>query len=188
MKARAACTFSNIVRHDSTRSNLRPARPADRAALRAIHEAAFGQRGEADLVEALTDGGHVVVSLVATIDDDPVGHIVFSELPLRVANADRTVRGAALAPVAILPALQRRGLGGALIEAGLVACREAGVQAVIVLGHQEYYPRFGFSAALAMRVRAPWSGPSFMALELVPNALAERELTAHYAPPFLAFE
>lgn len=173
---------------DRDRPTLRPARREDRAAIRSIHEAAFGQRGEADLALALHDGGHVVASIVATIGDDPVGHIVFSELALRVANSSRTVRGAALAPVAILPELQRRGLGGALIEAGLSACREAGVQAAIVLGHREYYPRFGFSSELALRVRAPWSGPSFMALELVPNALAEGEFDAQYAPPFLAFE
>lgn len=126
--------------------------------------------------------------MVATVGDDPVGHIVFSELPLRVANLQRTIRGVALAPVAILPALQRRGLGGTLIEAGLAACRDAGAQAAVVLGHESYYPRFGFSAALALKIRAPWSGPSFMALELVPNALAESQITAEYAPPFLAFE
>jgi len=167
---------------------VRAASPADRAAIRRIHEAAFGRRGEADLVEALIDGGHVVSSLVATIGDEPVGHILFTDLPLHVAESDRQLRGVALAPLAILPDLQRRGLGGALIQAGLDACRQSGAQVAVVLGHAEYYPRFGFSAPLALSIRAPWSGPSFMALELTAGALTGVEVTAVYAPPFFSFE
>jgi putative acetyltransferase len=172
----------------SHRPRIRAASLSDRAAVRRIHEAAFGRRGEADLVEALEDGGHVVASLLATIGDEPVGHVLFTELPLQVAGSDRQVRGVALAPVAILPDVQRRGLGGALIAAGLDACRQAGAQAAVVLGHAAYYPRFGFSAQLARSIRAPWSGPSFMALELTAGALADVEVTAIYAPPFFSLE
>ena len=85
--------------------------------------------------------------------------------------------------VAVKPGRQRDGVGIALIEAGLEACRAKGVDAVIVLGHADYYPRFGFSAELARQVRAPFSGPSFMALELTPGVLST-ERTVRYAPAF----
>lgn len=83
-----------------------------------------------------------------------------------------TLRAAALAPVSVLPAFQKRGLGGALIRAGNARCVELGCVAIIVLGHAEYYPRFGFSPALAESLQAPFSGPHFMALEIEPGALA----------------
>ena len=66
---------------------------------------------------------------------------------------------------------QRRGIGSALVRAGLDAVREAGYRAVIVLGHPEYYPRFGFSPELAEKLASAFSGNAFMALELVPGAL-----------------
>ena len=100
-----------------------------------------------------------------------VGHILFSHLPIVAASG--VIAGAALAPVAVLPPFQRQGIGSALIHAGLRDCAELGSEAVVVLGHPAYYPRFGFSATLAQRLAAPFSGPAFMALELVPLALSD---------------
>lgn len=164
---------------------IRPARPDDSASLRHIHCAAFGRPAEAELVVALQAEGYVVVSLVATLGDEPVAHILFTELPLRRAEGLGVVRGLALAPVAVRPDVQRQGLGAALIMAGLEHSRAAGAAAVVVLGHPEYYPRFGFRAELARTISAPWSGRSFMALELVADALAGSPLRAEYAAPFL---
>ena len=81
------------------------------------------------------------------------------------------IAAAALAPVSVLPALQRQGIGSALIRAGNARCAEIGCAAIIVLGHQDYYPKFGFSAATAESLEAPFSGPHFMALELRPGVL-----------------
>ena len=154
----------------SARVSVRVETPADFAAVRIVNRKAFGQADEADLVERLRDDGEVVASLVAEVDNAVVGHILFSRLPI-VASA-REIAGAALAPVAVLPRFQRLGVGSALVRSGLRRCAESGCEAVVVLGHPAYYPRFGFSAALAERLDAPFSGAAFMALELVPGALA----------------
>jgi putative acetyltransferase len=113
----------------------------------------------------------VLVELVAVAAREViVGHILFSHLPVHTSDG-AIVPAAALAPMAVLPAYQRSGVGSALVRAGLQACADGGAQAVIVLGHPEYYPRFGFSAEAARGLRAPFSGPAFMALELAPGAL-----------------
>ena len=135
------------------------------------------------LVDALRAGGHARLSLVAEIDGDVVGHVLFSDLPILTDRG--VVPALALAPVAVRPDQQRRGIGSALIRAGLAAARAAGHRIVVVLGHAEYYPRFGFSAKLAEPLSSPFSGrDSWMALELVPGALDGVEGAVQYAPPF----
>jgi putative acetyltransferase len=94
------------------------------------------------------------------------------------------IPAAALAPLAVAPARQRRGIGSALVRRGLDVCRERGRAAVIVLGHPSYYPRFGFSAALARGFRAPYAGEAFMALELTPGALAAGAGDVRYPKAF----
>lgn len=89
-----------------------------------------------------------------------------------------------LAPIAVLPSHQRKGIGSWLVREGLRACREAGHRIVIVLGHPEFYPRFGFSAKRAEPLRSPYSGPAFMAVELLPDALQGIEGEIRYPPPF----
>src|ERR1700690_1533670 len=86
----------------------------DRLAIRTIHEAAFGRRHEADLVEALRAAGVVLVSLVAGIDTRIVGHILFSRMSIETASG--SVRAAALAPMAVFPGYRRRGVGARLIR------------------------------------------------------------------------
>jgi putative acetyltransferase len=110
-----------------------------------------------------------------------VGHVLFSRLPIEQVGG--VVEGAALAPVAVRPEWQRQGIGSALIRHGLAVCRERGIAAIVVLGHPEYYPRFGFSADLAQNLIAPFSGPAFMALELRPGALSGGG-TVRYAAAF----
>jgi putative acetyltransferase len=156
----------------------------DRDAVRAINLAAFGGAAEADLVENLHADDEVIVSLVAEAHLKVVGHIMFSKLP--IATTDRVLAAAALAPLAVMPAWQRRGIGAQLVRAGLACCREHGVAAVIVLGDPRYYQRFGFSPHPARNLQTPWSGPNLMAIELTPGALGEGHGVAHYATAFAA--
>jgi putative acetyltransferase len=151
-------------------TTIREELPEDRAAIRAVNDLAFGTPEEAVLVDRLRADGLVLASLVACEDGAVDGHILFSALAIETAG--RTIRGAALAPMAVRPERQRRGIGSALVRRGLEACRARGVEAVVVLGHPSYYPRFGFSADTARRLEAPFSGPAFMALELALGVLA----------------
>lgn len=148
---------------------VRPEGQADLGAIHTVNREAFGSVDEADLVDALRANGDAAVSLVAETDAGVVGHILFSHLPIRAPRRD--IAAVALAPMSVLPQWQRRGVGSALVRTGLDRCRDGGFEAVVVLGHPTYYPRFGFSPRLATLLQAPFSGPAFMALELVPGAL-----------------
>lgn len=157
---------------------IRPVGAGDEAAIGAVVEAAFGQPDEADLVARLRADGDVVVELVAEEVGEIVGHVLFSRL-----TTDNGAVFAALAPLSVKPERQRDGLGLALMETGHALCTMAGVAAVFVLGHPAYYPRAGYSADAARAIEAPFSGPSFMALELTPGALVE-PVAVTYAPAF----
>jgi putative acetyltransferase len=137
--------------------------------IRDVNEAAFGGAEEADLVESLRAEGVVLLSLVAECDHHIVGHILFSRMS--ILRAGGAIPAVALAPVAVLPEYQRQGIGGKLIRSGLEALRDTGERIVIVVGHPEYYPRFGFSALRARPLESPFPPEAFMALELSPSAL-----------------
>ena len=141
---------------------IRPARPGDRAALHTVYAAAFGQTAEALLVERLQEDGDLLLSLVA-FTDEPVGHIAFSHLTMPEIP---TVRACALAPLAVDPAWQKKGLGSALVDEGLRDLKEAGLDLVVVLGEPTYYRRFGFTAQAAKPLRTPYDGPYLQALAL----------------------
>ena len=149
---------------------VRPETRADIAAIHTVNGQAFEQPDEADLVDLLRESDDVVASLVAATPKGVIGHILFSRLPIQCA--DHAVAAAALAPVAVRPEWQRLGVGSALIRTGLAHCQASGIEAVVVLGHPDYYPRFGFSAGFAEDLDAPFSGPAFMALELKPGVLS----------------
>jgi putative acetyltransferase len=157
---------------------IRPACAGDHDAIRAVVTAAFGQPDEAALVDALRADGDALVELVVEEDDAVVGHVLFSPLA-----TDTGARFAALAPLSVAPDHQRDGLGTMLMQVGHELCRAAGVEALIVLGHPDYYPRVGYSAAAAKTVTAPFAGPSFMALALRPGAL-DAPVTVTYAKAF----
>jgi putative acetyltransferase len=157
--------------------------PDDLDAIRAVNRLAFGQEDEAALVDALRGGGYVRASLVAEVESHVVGHVLFSALPI-ITEAG-VVPALALAPMAVQPEFQRLGVGSELVRRGLDVCRERGHKIVVVLGHPRFYPRFGFTTALAARLSSPFSGKdSFMALALVPGALDGVEGRVEYPPPF----
>lgn len=162
---------------------IRAATPEDADAIREVVRHAFGRGDETVLVARLRHERAVVLELLAERDGAAAGHVLFSAAP--IADGEHRVAAAALAPLAVLPERQRQGIGTALVEAGLKLCRARGIAAVLVLGDPEYYGRFGFSAEAARGLRAPFSGPAFQALELVPGALA-RGGAVRYADAFLA--
>lgn len=159
--------------------SVRPETTDDIASVRAVVTVAFGHDDEADLVDRLRIDGDAPIALVAEADGAIVGHILFS--PIIFSDG---ARAAALAPIAVLPSLQSQGIGSALIEHGVEACRTAGFDAVIVLGDPAYYSRFGFSADVTRNLDAPFSGDPFMGLELAPGSLAGSTATVRYARAF----
>jgi putative acetyltransferase len=165
--------------------SIRPEASSDHDAVRRVNRLAFGQEAEARLVDALRVGGYVRLSLVAEKDGQVVGHILFSDLPIIGKNS--MTPSLALAPMAVLPECQKQGIGSALVRHGLEICRQQGHRIVLVVGHPNYYPRFGFSSALASQLESPYAGEAFMALELVPGALAGVAGRVEYAPSFNEF-
>jgi len=163
-------------------ATIRAETAADCDAVREVNRLAFGQEAEGRLVDRLRADGYVRVSLVAELDGRVVGHILFSDLT--IITATEKIPAAALAPMAVIPDVQRKGIGSALVRTGLEACRMEGIRAVLVLGHLEFYPRFGFSAQLAQQIDSPYAGDHFMALELTPGALADVRGRVTYPPPF----
>jgi putative acetyltransferase len=155
----------------------------DFATIGALNRAAFGGNYEAVLIEKLRAAGLVITSLVAVEGNKTIGHILFSRLPIEVDG--RTVNAAALAPMAVKPNHQRHGVGTKLIEEGLARLREKPVEAVLVVGHKAYYPRFGFSPNETRKLTSPFQGMAqFMALELKSGALAGEKGTVNYPEPF----
>ena len=155
------------------------------AEIAGVVRTAFAQRygsgdGEVALIAALRTDGDVVVEMVALEEGEIIiGHVLFS----RMTAGPPACRIAALAPVAVRTARQNQGIGAALIRAGLAACRENGIDAVIVLGDPPYYGRFGFDAALAAHLASPYAGPHLQGLEFRAGVLRGVRSVAH-APAF----
>ena len=137
---------------------------AERTAIRAVNEAAFGGAYEADLVDQLRGSDYALISLVAELESRIVGHIMFSRMWIKTSSG--LLSAVALAPVAVLPGHQRKGIGGLLVQHGLELSRGRDEEIVIVVGHPNYYPRFGFSSAKAKSLGSPFPREAFMALEL----------------------
>lgn len=155
----------------------------DDDAIDEILRAAFKGDGEVKLVRTLRDDADMIAEFVTRDSETrPIAHIAFSALDVR--SGAQTLRAAALAPLSVFPEHQRSGVGDALTRHALSHLRDSGVELVVVLGHPAYYPRFGFSALLARMLDAPFGGPSFMALELVPKALGHTRWRVKYAPAF----
>ena len=163
---------------------IRAETPKDIAAIRHVLEMAFGQTGEARLVEALRQADALIMSLVAVEKKQIVGHIAFSALAIE--SQDTAMNAVALAPLAVLPAHQRRGVGSELVRSGIDHCRRAGYRVVLVLGEPAFYQRFGFMKASLHSIRCPFEVPdqAFMVAELFPGALAGHSGPVKYRPEF----
>lgn len=187
--------------------SIRHEQSADVDAVRAVHDAAFARPHEGRLVDALRARSEFDARLSLVAEDvheaaggdrpqagsapstvalgGIVGHVLFT--PMRIEGPGRGNYDAlALAPMAVVPARQRQGVGSALVRAGLEQCRALGHGVVIVLGHGAYYPRFGFAPARARGIESPFdvTDDVWMVVELIPHALDGVRGTVRYPEPF----
>ncbi|MFC2071801.1 GNAT family N-acetyltransferase [Chloroflexota bacterium] len=163
---------------------IRPETPENEAAIRHVNEEAFGDTEEAGLVEKLRSHQAIILSLVAIDGDRVVGHILFS--PVIVESESQSFYAVGLGPMAVLPLHQKRGVGSELVRTGLEECRRLGHEVVVVLGHPDYYPRFGFVPASTYGIRCEYDVPNevFMVLELREGSLMGHSGTVKYRPEF----
>ena len=152
-----------------------------------INTLAFGQENEAKLVDLLRDSDTFVpeLSLVAIIDNKIVGHILFTKIKI-ADDKQNEFDSLALAPMAVKPDIQKNGIGGQLIRAGLDKARELNFKSVIVLGHEHYYPKFGFVPTNKWNIKSPFDVPTnvFMGLELMEGGLKNVSGTVKYPKEF----
>ena len=179
------CHYHLIHKH---KMNLiiRPESEKDYSQIKNINDNAFGQENEGILIEKLRKNKNYVnaISLVAETNDKVVGHILF--FPIQIINNENSHESLALAPMAVLPAYQHKGIGSELVDSGLELARTRGYKSVIVLGHRDYYPKFGFEMAKNWNIKAPFEVPNenFMAIELVENGLNYVSGTVKYPDEF----
>jgi putative acetyltransferase len=163
---------------------IRPEEAGDIAAIREVNRRAFGQDQEARIVDALRSNGAAQLSLVAIKQDRVIGHIMYS--PLRIGG----LCGAALGPMAVAPEEQRQGIGTKLVKAGNDLLARSGCPCIVVVGHPDFYPRFGFTPARAHGIVCEWEVPddAFMLLVLDEATMAGVSGVAVYRPEFATTE
>lgn len=159
--------------------SLRSEKPGDEAAIRAVHAAAFPTPAEADLVDALRAAGAAAISEVALVDGAIVGHVLLSPL--------QDFPGVGLAPLAVVPGMQKRGIGAALVHRSLERARAAGASAVVLVGEPRYYARFGFRPARELGLRCKWPGTEEAFMLLPFDTLSTVGGLVSYHPAFDAF-
>lgn len=161
--------------------NIRFEQPGDIEKIRNVHLEAFETGTEANLVDSLRNTGVELISLVAEENAEVIGRILFSPVTM---DGDTKIMG--LAPMAVLPTCQRKGVGTQLINGGLKACEKAGYRAVVVLGHSDYYPRFGFVPSVNFGIKSEYDvlPEVFMVKELQKGALKGISGTVKYHQVF----
>lgn len=165
---------------------VRQETPRDYPTIYEVNCTAFNRRNEARLVDRLRTSDRFIpgLSLVATIEEKIVGHILFTKI--NIADDKILFESLALAPMAVIPQYQNKGVGSQLIRQGLTKAKELGHKSVMVLGHEDYYPKFGFQPANKWGIKAPFNIPTnaFMAIELINNALEGVNGTVIYSEEF----
>ncbi len=163
---------------------LREECPEDIEAIRAVHHHAFGRPHEGRIVDALRTHRGVLLSLVATVNDRIVAHLLYS--PVSIGTDPKIVMGAGLGPLAVLPAYQRQGIGAMLVSAGNQQLQARACPYIVVLGHPTYYPRFGFRPASGYGIRCAWDVPDevFMVLMMEPATMQGVAGVAQYRQEF----
>jgi putative acetyltransferase len=164
---------------------VRQEKEKDYGGIYEVNKLAFGQENESRLVERIRKGDSFIpeLSLVAEVGGRVVGHILFSEIKISGSLIFETLM---LAPIAVTPELQRQGIGTELMKRGMKLASELGYDSIIVVGHKEYYPRFGFKKASSWNIKFPFEVPdeAFMAIELVGGALEGKSGTIIYPDEF----
>jgi putative acetyltransferase len=165
---------------------IRPEMSEDYSSITEVNDLAFSHKNEGRLILALRKTREFVpeLSLVAVVGGRVVGHILF--YPIKIKTNDVNHTSLALAPMAVLPEYQKKGIGSQLVREGLKRAPKLGLKSVIVLGHAAYYPRFGFEPAGKWGIRPPFEVPEgvFMALELVKDGLKGIQGIVEYPPEF----
>ncbi|MBD7965866.1 GNAT family N-acetyltransferase [Fictibacillus norfolkensis] len=147
----------------------------------------FSDKKEHILVNRIRETGAFVPELSLVAENEKheiIGHVLLSKV--KIVNDKQFVESLALAPVSVVPVYQNKGIGSQLIKAALTSAKSLGYQSVIVLGHQDYYPKFGFKRASTWGIKAPFDVPDevFLALELTENSLAQVQGVVHYSEAF----
>ena len=160
---------------------IRSEQRGDEAGIRNVYLQAFDTDVEANLVDALRQAGIELISMVAEENGGLVGHILFS--PVTIDGYEGAM---GLAPMAVLPHWQNKGIGTQLVNEGLKACKAAGHNVAVVLGHPDYYPRFGFLPSVKFGINSEYEVPAevFMVKELQREALQGITGTVKYHQVF----
>jgi len=164
--------------------NIREEVASDIEKIWKVNSDAFETKAEANLVDALRNRGCPYLSLVAETENEVVGHILFT--PVELSGNENKLKIMGLAPMAVLSNYQNKGIGSALVQAGLEHCLSLGYDAVVVLGHPDYYPKFGFAASVKYGIKSEYEVPDevFMILELIPRSLKNHEGVIKYHEAF----
>ena len=164
--------------------NIREEQASDINKIWTINSEAFDTAAEANLVNALRSSGCAYISLVAETEKKVVGHILFTPVELTGSKDKLKIMG--LAPMAVLSQYQNKGIGSKLVKAGLKQCKSLGYDAVVVLGHADYYPKFGFVPSVRYGIKSEYQVPDevFMIVELVPESLKNHSGVIKYHEAF----
>ena len=157
----------------------------DYEAIDEVNKLAFDQEFEGQMVRKIRNGQNFIeeLSLVAFDETTVVGHILLSKIKIEGEREHETL---ALAPMAVKPEYQQKGIGKKLVRAGLKKAKDLGFGSVIVLGHSDYYPQFGFQKASQWNIKCPFDVPdeAFMAIQLIPGDLEDKGGSVVYPKEF----